>query len=103
MKIIIAHLGNPWIRDAAFVMSKNPNVYADLSGFFVDNVPKSSPAIASEIKFAMEYVNEPHKFLYGTDWPLVGMKDYFGFMKRVVPSSFRQNVFYSNAKELFRL
>lgn len=101
MKIIIAHLGNPWIRDAAFVMSKNPNVYADLSGFFVGKVPKSSPAIASEIQFALEYVGEPHKFLYGTDWPLVKMKDYFGFMKKVVPSSFRKNVFYSNAKEMF--
>lgn len=35
MKIIIAHLGNPWIRDAAFVINKNPNVYADLSGFLL--------------------------------------------------------------------
>ncbi|MDI6737537.1 MAG: amidohydrolase family protein [Nanoarchaeota archaeon] len=101
MKIIIAHLGNPWVRDAAFVLSKNPNVYADLSGFFVDRVPKSAPAIASELQFAMEYVGEPHKFLYGTDWPLVRMKDYFGFMKKIVPSSFRKNVFYSNAKEMF--
>ena len=103
MKIVIAHLGNPWIRDAAFVINKNPNVYADLSGFFVDNVPRSSPAIASEIRFAMEYVDNAEKFLYGTDWPLVHMKDYLGFMRKVVPSMDRSRIFYSNAKELFRL
>ncbi len=103
MKIIMAHLGNPWMRDAAMVLNKNPNVYADLSGFFVDNVPKDSPALVSELQFVLEYVSAPHKFLYGTDWPLVGMKEYFRFMKKVVPSSFRKNVFYSNARELFQL
>lgn len=34
MKIIIAHMGNPWIMDCAAVMLKNQNVYADISGFF---------------------------------------------------------------------
>ena len=33
VNFLIAHLGNPWLMDAAEVISKNDNVYADLSGF----------------------------------------------------------------------
>ena len=32
---ILAHLGNPWLTDAAEVVYKNLNVWADLSGFVV--------------------------------------------------------------------
>ena len=35
LKIIIAHMGNPWLIDCAEVMYKNPNVYADISGLVV--------------------------------------------------------------------
>ncbi|MBU2637922.1 MAG: amidohydrolase family protein [Nanoarchaeota archaeon] len=103
LKIVMAHLGNPWIRDAAIVLNKNPNVYADLSGFFVEDVPKRCKFTESDIQFALEYVNEPEKFLYGTDWPLVKMADYAAFMKRVIPSWMHKKIFYDNAKSLFKL
>ena len=32
---VLAHLGNPWLTDAAEVVYKNVNVWADLSGFAV--------------------------------------------------------------------
>ncbi|MGE3181279.1 MAG: amidohydrolase family protein, partial [Phycisphaerae bacterium] len=32
MKIVICHIGNPWIRDCMEVVYKNKNVYADISG-----------------------------------------------------------------------
>jgi len=33
LPIIGAHLGSPWVQEAASVMAFNPNVYFDLSGF----------------------------------------------------------------------
>lgn len=33
LRIIIAHLGFPWVTDTAEVCYKNPNVYTDISGF----------------------------------------------------------------------
>lgn len=103
LKIVMAHLGNPWIRDAAMVLNKNANVYADLSGFFVEDVPKRCKFTESDIQFALEYVDDAEKFLYGTDWPLVNMRDYADFMKRVIPSGMQKKIFYDNAKKLFRL
>lgn len=103
LKIIMAHLGNPWIRDAAIVLNKNPNVYADLSGFFVEKVPDNCKYIEADINFALEFVNNPEKFLYGTDWPLVSMKDYYYFMKKAIPSKMHKKIFYDNAKQLFKL
>ncbi len=35
VRFVLAHFGNPWLIDAAEVIFKNPNVWADLSGLFV--------------------------------------------------------------------
>jgi predicted TIM-barrel fold metal-dependent hydrolase len=35
VRFVLAHLGNPWLIDAAEVIFKNPNVWADLSGLLV--------------------------------------------------------------------
>src|SRR3989344_9385000 len=35
LKIIIAHMGNPWLIDCAEVLYKNENVYADISGLVI--------------------------------------------------------------------
>ena len=32
LKLVICHLGNPWLVDCMEVVYKNPNVYADISG-----------------------------------------------------------------------
>ena len=34
VKIIICHLGNPWILDCQEILYKTKNVYADISGLF---------------------------------------------------------------------
>ncbi|MFL5846893.1 MAG: amidohydrolase family protein [Solirubrobacteraceae bacterium] len=34
MKIIVAHMGQPWVHETVAVMFKNPNVFADLSARF---------------------------------------------------------------------
>ncbi|MFA5888130.1 MAG: amidohydrolase family protein [Candidatus Nanoarchaeia archaeon] len=103
MKMIMAHLGNPLIRDAVLVLNKNQNVYADISGFFVGNVNSSHVYESNDINFALEFLGGADSFLYGTDWPLVRMKDYAEFMQKIIPSKFHDKIFYSNAKRLFRL
>lgn len=103
MKMIMAHLGNPLIRDAILVLNKNQNVYADISGFFVGNVDFSNEYIASDINFAIDFLQGADKLIYGTDWPLARMKDYADFMQKIIPSKFHEKIFYSNAKRLFRL
>lgn len=100
---VIAHLGNPWIRDAAEVVYKNPNVFTDLSAFCIGKVKNVPKFVYNDIEYAWEYVNNPDKFLYGSDWPLVKMADYISVIKKAIPEKSHNKVFYENAKRVFRL
>ena len=102
VNFVIAHMGNPWIRDTAELLYKNPNVYADLSGIVLAGM-KPSKILKNELAWAFDYVGNFRKFLYGSDWPLNRMKDYIHFMKSVVPRKHWRAVFYGNAKRLFKL
>ncbi len=108
---VLAHLGNPWTMDAAEVLYKNPNVYADLSGFLVGDEgyfadPGNAEGIADaveRIRRAFSWVENPAKFMYGSDWPLVPMKPYIQFVKRAIDRPYQEQVFHSNARKVFKL
>ena len=101
VNFIIAHLGNPWIIDAAEVIYKNDNVYTDLSGLIIGN--KISSSTKTKIKEALDYIDNYDKILYGSDWPLVNMKDYIKIIKSIIPKKHHKEVFHENAKNLFKL
>ena len=99
---IIAHLGNPWIRDAAELVYKNENVYADVSAFCIGHAHgQEFKRIQEDIRWALSYSNRPDKFLYGSDWPLTPMKEYIALIKKAVPKEHHQKIFYENAKKVF--
>ena len=101
---IIAHLGNPWVRDAAEVIYKNENVYTDVSAFCIGHAHgQDSKRIQQDIQWALSYTGRPDKFLYGSDWPLSSMKEYIDVIKKAVPKEHHQKVFYDNAKRVFQL
>lgn len=103
-RFVIAHIGNPWVVDAAEVIYKNDNVSADLSGLAVGKIEKTEQdMIRKNIKYAFDYVGDPEKFMYGSDWPLVRMKTYIDLIKKAVPAKHHKLVFHDNAERLFRL
>ena len=110
-KFVLCHLGNPWMTDAAEVIYKNMNVWADLSGLMVgdDGAFASGDGevalaeLETAIHRAIKYSERPNRFLYGTDWPLAPMTAYREFIKRAVPAEFHDQVFEENARRLFRL
>lgn len=105
LKIIIAHLGNPWLIDCAELLYKNQNVYADISGLVVGEKLTTSygQLMKKRIQELMIY-SSPRKLLYGTDWPLTDMKSYIKFTKSLgLAKKDLDYIFYKNAKELFRL
>jgi hypothetical protein len=116
VRFVLAHFGNPWLIDAAEVVFKNPNVWADLSGLFVGDakqfqelidaakVPDSVPGLAiSDLKKAIGYVGDYKRFLYGTDWPLAPMGCYRRLIELLIPKAHHQEVFRTNAKHVFSL
>jgi len=106
LKIIIAHLGNPWIIDSAEVIYKNKNVYGDVSGLFLSSQIKDR----RYYNFILKKVNEliayagGDKLLFGTDFPLVDSKSYINFVKSLdLTEKEREFAFYKNAEKLFKL
>ncbi|HYT95163.1 MAG TPA: amidohydrolase family protein [Gemmataceae bacterium] len=111
VNFVMAHFGNPWVTDAAEVVYKNENVWADLSGILVGDEAYFR-GLAREgllqktverIQTGMEFTERPERFLYGSDWPLAPMAPYRDFVRRIVPAPYRQLVFEDNARALFGL
>ena len=107
LKIVIAHLGNPWLVDCAEVVYKNKNVYADLSGFFLEsqNDKAYTELMYKRINEFIAYASGD-KLLYGTDWPLTPMTPYIKFVKslnlKLIPGAL-DGAFYRNAIKLFNI
>lgn len=106
VNFVIAHLGNPWVDSAAEVVYKNPNVYADISAFLIGDLTEEKPEnieeyVVKPIRWAFGFVADSKKLMYGTDWPLTGMKTYIEAIKRSIPEEHWHEVFYQNAYDIF--
>ena len=106
VNFLIAHFGNPWFMDAAEVISKNENVYADLSGFVAgsDDYNYVTKYQLPRLKEAVGWIDDPSRLLYGSDWPLTPMKEYIEFIRTLFPNEDDQEkVFCKNALQFFKL
>lgn len=107
INFIIAHFGDPWIMDTAEIIRKNPNAYADLSGLIVGDFKtverfSKEQLFVEHIKRGLVYADSYGKVLFGTDWPLVQVKPYIEFIKKLVPEEHHTRVFYLNALNVFK-
>ncbi|WP_371505011.1 amidohydrolase family protein [Nitrosopumilus adriaticus] len=105
LKIVMCHLGNPWIQDAQEVLYKNKNVYADVSGLVVGSFDHFfEKMIKEKVAELINYAGEPRYLLYGTDWPISSMDSYLNFVAKLnIKKPFRDNFMYKNSKELFKI
>src|ERR687885_2438007 len=84
LRIIMCHLGNPWIVDCQEILYKNRNVYADISGLIVGEFTLTAEThYMRKIKELLNYVGEPHRLLYGSDWPISSMSSYLSFAQKL--------------------
>jgi predicted TIM-barrel fold metal-dependent hydrolase len=107
-RFVIAHFGNPWLMDAAQVAARNDNVWIDLSAVVVGETFKKEKADllrqeAERVRKAVRYVDEPKKFLFGSDWPLTPVGVYADFVRGIFPKEQHAAVFRKNAEGLFGL
>jgi len=64
LRIVMAHIGHPWLEDCLVVIRKHPNVYADVSARFYR--PWS---FYNGMRLAYEWA-VTNKLLFGTDYPV---------------------------------
>ena len=105
LKIVMCHIGNPWITDCQEILYKNKNVYADISGLIVGNFSSSAKIhYANKIKEILNYVEHPHHLMYGSDWPISNMDSYINFVQNL---EFDKESFdllmFNNAQSLFNI
>jgi hypothetical protein len=63
LRIVIAHVGHPWVEEAIVVVRKHPNVYADVSALH----PRPWQ-LYHTLRTAIEY-RVDGKLLFGSDYP----------------------------------
>jgi len=108
VQFVMCHLGNPWLVDAAAVLSKNKNVAADLSGLLegMVDVPallQKSSGYLEHIKTWLGYIGDYERILYGTDWPLTNIPAYIAFVAHLIPEQHHDKVFFENANRIYKL
>ena len=106
VRFVICHLGNPWFQDAAEVLYKNDNVYADISGLVLgDFTYEFERYLVSRVKDMIMYMGDPgRQLMYGTDWPLVEMAPYIRFLANLeLTDEARESISWRTAATLFRI
>ncbi|GEM_PF-337076 len=105
LKIVICHVGNPWIKDCMEVVYKNKNVYADISGLVLGNFSeKFERFMKKEIEEMITYAGDPNYLLYGTDWPISNMESYLKFVGQLdLEEEKKELILWKNAAKLFNI
>jgi len=109
VQFVLCHVGNPWTVEAAEVVYKNMNVWADLSGLMVGTEEEFTDEAESQgrrdvldrVRLAFRYAERPNRFVYGSDWPLAPMSAYANFIREAIAAEFHDMVFTENARKLF--
>jgi len=100
LKLVLLHFGiGGWHDQAMSVAFRHPNVYLDISGASPRIIPRDL-ALAANTPF---YQN---KIIFGTDYPFVGMAQWFNTFNKVMKDTWtdetKKKVFRENALNLHR-
>lgn len=106
LKIIICHMGNPWVLDTAAVTSKNENVYADMSGLFNERLDSGMKLfLERKIEEFVHWNSHGEKLIFGTDWPITNVGDTIKLINENpnLSKKDKEFIFSGNAKKLFKI
>jgi len=103
---VLCHFGNPWINEAAELVYKNPNVWADTSGLLAH---PSYPFYKEMVEVcrrrvldAILQIGSTEKVLYGSDWPLLDLQVALTLVTALpLPEKDRAAVLGENARRLY--
>ena len=108
LRIVMCHFGNPFLSEAAAVLERNKNVYADLSGliegsFDPQKIMNGEKNYINLLKTWIQYVGDNQRFMFGTDWPAVKCDTYAEFISELFPATDIENVLINNALNIYNI
>ena len=78
LKVVMAHMGHPWVDECIAVIRKNPNVYAEVSALYYRPWQFWNMLVS-----AQEYgVADRNKIFWGTDFPYAGVEESLDGLRR---------------------
>ncbi len=77
LRMVIAHLGHPWVEDTIVLIRKQPNLYADLSALYY-----RPWQFYNSLVLAQEY-GVMKKLLFGSDYPFTTPADSAAALRNV--------------------
>lgn len=107
LSMVLCHLGNPWLMEAAEVICKNHRVRGDLAGLFLSG---SGPFrdeyldwLRRSLREMFAFVGEIRdRFLFGSDWPVSDVKECRNFACSLgLDAQDREDLLAGNARRLF--
>lgn len=104
MKIIVPHMGAFEYKKFIGLLDKYVNLYLDTTMIFIPN--NIFPERKSKQPTDEELVSYQEKILFGSDFPnipYVYEKATEGLLAKNLPEKFYKNIFFNNAKRIFRL
>lgn len=105
LKVVICHMGNPWVLDTAELLYKHRNVFADMSGLVVGGgayAREYSRTIARRISEAVYYAGGADKIFFGTDYPVETHESGLALASMLkVAQADRERILWRNASRVF--
>jgi hypothetical protein len=77
LKMVIAHMGHPWIAETIVLIRKQPNIYADISGLFY-----RPWQFYQALSLCHEY-GRLDKLLFGSDFPVATVQETLDGLRNV--------------------
>lgn len=107
-RFVMCHLGNPFLQEAAAVLEKNRNVSTDLSGLLegrvdLDRYFEERAGYVELVRTWLNYVGCWDRVMFGTDWPIVNLKEYIDYIGRIIPQEHWEAVYFDNANRIYGL
>ena len=111
MNFIIAHMAYPWVKEAAEVCYKNPNVYSDISGFVYNKFTGHDKTRFKKNIDEFLDIADSDKLLFGTDFPIASQSSYLdalqylsdGKINRQAAEIYTPEYMTKNVKRAFNL
>ena len=107
LKIVVCHLGNPWILDTSELLYKHKNVFADISGLMAGGggyAKEYLRTLAQRVSEAVYYAGGAEKFLFGTDYPVETHEDGLSLVSALkVTEADKERILWRNASRLYSI
>lgn len=107
LRFVLCHLGNPWVEEAAEVVYKNPNVWADVSGLLSPIVAmpaRRKSRMARRVGQALATVGDSGKLLFGSGWPVCSIAEARSLLDDLaLDPAEREAILGANAHRVFRI